>query len=149
MEHVLHGSSAKTHRNRFCRPLATLAAKNCFGTNDAGHCGVYLWIYFLDSSAVYDQLALLPSFNFAGFDQYAKLMDNDRWLTSITNLGVFGLLFMLVAIVLGVGLAILLDQNIRQEGAIRTIYLYPMALSFIVTGTAWKWILNPASGLKN
>ena len=62
----------------------------------------------------------LPSFNFVGFAQYEKLMDNDRWITSITNLGVFGLLFMLVAIGLGVGLAILLDQNIRQEGANRT-----------------------------
>ncbi|QXO19134.1 MULTISPECIES: carbohydrate ABC transporter permease [Vibrio] len=90
----------------------------------------------------------LPSFNFVGFTQYSKLMDNDRWLTSITNLGIFGLLFMLIAIVLGVFLAIFLDQNIRQEGAIRTIYLYPMALSFIVTGTAWKWILNPGLGLE-
>ena len=75
-------------------------------------------------------------------------MDNDRWITSITNLGVFGFLFMAIAILLGVGLAVLLDQNIRQEGAIRTIYLYPMALSFIVTGTAWKWILNPGLGIE-
>jgi glucose/mannose transport system permease protein len=45
-------------------------------------------------------------------------------------------------------LAILLDQRIRIEGAIRTIYLYPMALSFIVTGTAWKWILNPGLGIE-
>lgn len=90
----------------------------------------------------------LPSFKFVGFDQYAKLMENDRWVTSITNLGIFGVLFIAIAIVLGVGLAILLDQNIRQEGAIRTIYLYPMALSFIVTGTAWKWILNPGLGIE-
>lgn len=90
----------------------------------------------------------LPSFNFVGFAQYEKLMENDRWVTSITNLAIFGVLFMLVAIALGVGLAILLDQNIRHEGAIRTIYLYPMALSFIVTGTAWKWILNPGLGLE-
>ncbi|EGQ8091237.1 sugar ABC transporter permease [Vibrio vulnificus] len=90
----------------------------------------------------------LPSFKFVGFDQYAKLMENDRWVTSITNLGIFGVLFIAIAIVLGVGLAILLDQNIRQEGAIRTIYLYPMALSFIVTGTAWKWILNPGLGME-
>jgi glucose/mannose transport system permease protein len=75
-------------------------------------------------------------------------MENDRWITSITNLGIFGLMFMLVAIGLGVFLAILLDQKIRNEGAIRTIYLYPMALSFIVTGTAWKWILNPGLGLE-
>ncbi|EMN7214674.1 sugar ABC transporter permease [Vibrio vulnificus] len=90
----------------------------------------------------------LPSFKFVGFDQYAKLMENDRWVTSITNLVIFGVLFIAIAIVLGVGLAILLDQNIRQEGAIRTIYLYPMALSFIVTGTAWKWILNPGLGIE-
>ncbi|MGO2508292.1 MAG: carbohydrate ABC transporter permease [Vibrio hibernica] len=91
----------------------------------------------------------LPSFNhFIGFGQYAKLMENDRWLTSITNLGIFGLLFLAIVIVLGVGLAILLDQNIRNEGVIRSIYLYPMALSFIVTGTAWKWILNPGLGIE-
>ena len=90
----------------------------------------------------------LPSFNCVGLTQYEKLMDNDRWITSITNLGLFGFLFMAIAILLGVGLAVLLDQNIRQEGAIRTIYLYPMALSFIVTGTAWKWILNPGLGIE-
>lgn len=90
----------------------------------------------------------LPSFNFTGFGQYAKLMENDRWITSITNLGIFGLLFLAIVIVLGVGLAIFLDQNIRSEGVIRSIYLYPMALSFIVTGTAWKWILNPGLGIE-
>ncbi|SJN32296.1 ABC-type sugar transport system, permease component [Vibrio casei] len=90
----------------------------------------------------------LPSFNFTGFGQYIKLMENDRWITSITNLGIFGLLFLAIVIVLGVGLAIFLDQNIRSEGVIRSIYLYPMALSFIVTGTAWKWILNPGLGIE-
>jgi glucose/mannose transport system permease protein len=90
----------------------------------------------------------LPSYDLVGLAQYQKLMENDRWITSITNLGIFGLMFMLVAIGLGVFLAILLDQKIRNEGAIRTIYLYPMALSFIVTGTAWKWILNPGLGLE-
>ncbi|SON50001.1 carbohydrate ABC transporter permease [Vibrio tapetis] len=90
----------------------------------------------------------LPSFKFVGFAQYEKLMENDRWITSITNLAIFGVLFLIIAIALGVFLAIFLDQNIRQEGAIRTIYLYPMALSFIVTGTAWKWILNPGLGIE-
>jgi len=90
----------------------------------------------------------LPSFKFVGFAQYEKLMENDRWMTSITNLAIFGVLFLVIAIVLGAFLAIFLDQNIRQEGAIRTIYLYPMALSFIVTGTAWKWILNPGLGIE-
>jgi len=63
------------------------------------------------------------------------------------NLGLFGLLFTLLCMALGLGLAILLDQKIRAEGFLRAIYLYPMALSFIVTGTAWKWILNPGLGI--
>ena len=58
------------------------------------------------------------------------------------------MLFLIICIVIGVLLAILLDQKIRAEGFLRTIYLYPMALSFIVTGTAWKWILNPTLGLQ-
>ncbi|WP_375748259.1 carbohydrate ABC transporter permease [Vibrio sp. HN007] len=106
--------------------------------------GYILWTAFLSMT----NSRFLPSYKFVGTLQYDKLMDNDRWITSITNLGIFGILFMLLAIVIGVGLAILLDQNIRQEGAIRTIYLYPMALSFIVTGTAWKWILNPGLGIE-
>jgi len=61
---------------------------------------------------------------------------------------IFGGLFMIGCLVIGIFLAILLDQRIRAEGALRTIYLYPMALSFIVTGTAWKWILNPTLGLE-
>jgi glucose/mannose transport system permease protein len=51
--------------------------------------------------------------------------------------------------VVGVVLAILLDQKVRGEGLLRTIYLYPMAISFIVTGTAWKWMLNPGQGLEH
>ncbi|KMQ76203.1 carbohydrate ABC transporter permease [Marinobacter subterrani] len=92
--------------------------------------------------------SFLPVYEFIGFDQYAKLMTNDRWLTASINLGIFGGLFILSCLVIGVFLAIFLDQRIRQEGAIRTIYLYPMALSMIVTGTVWKWILNPSLGLE-
>jgi glucose/mannose transport system permease protein len=106
--------------------------------------GYIFWTAYLSMS----NSRFLPSYRFIGFGQYERLMENDRWATALTNLGIFGGLFILLAIVLGVGLAILLDQQIRQEGAIRTIYLYPMALSFIVTGTAWKWILNPGLGIE-
>jgi len=92
--------------------------------------------------------SFLPVYEFVGFEQYAKLMANDRWLTASVNLGIFGGLFIACCLVIGVVLAIFLDQKIRQEGAIRTIYLYPMALSMIVTGTVWKWILNPSLGLE-
>ena len=91
---------------------------------------------------------LMPQWEFVGIDQYLKLLENDRWLLACKNLMIFGGLFILLAIVIGLLLAILLDQKIRAEGFLRTIYLYPMALSFIVTGTAWKWILNPDSGIQ-
>lgn len=90
----------------------------------------------------------LPTYDIVGFKQYALLFENERWLVACTNLVIFGGLFILICLAIGVFLAILLDQRIRQEGAIRTIYLYPMALSFIVTGTAWKWMLNPGLGLE-
>jgi glucose/mannose transport system permease protein len=91
---------------------------------------------------------LLPNYDFAGLAQYRQLFDNDRWWTAARNLGIFGSLFIGISLALGLFLAILLDQKIRAEGALRAIYLYPMALSFIVTGTAWKWILNPGLGLE-
>ncbi|MCZ4366034.1 carbohydrate ABC transporter permease [Sulfitobacter dubius] len=91
---------------------------------------------------------LLPKYEIEGFIQYERLFASPRWETAFSNLFVFGILFIVIAMVLGLALAILLDQNIRTEGAIRTIYLYPMALSMIVTGTAWKWILNPGLGLE-
>jgi len=64
-------------------------------------------------------------------------------------LAIFGSLYIIICSVLGLGLAILLDQKIRAEGVLRPIYLYPMALSFIVTGTAWKWFLDPGIGLEH
>lgn len=91
---------------------------------------------------------LLPKYEIEGFLQYGRLFSSLRWDTAFGNLFLFGGLFIGVSMVLGLILAIFLDQNIRAEGAIRTIYLYPMALSMIVTGTAWKWILNPGLGLE-
>ncbi|WP_035059261.1 carbohydrate ABC transporter permease [Andreprevotia chitinilytica] len=91
---------------------------------------------------------LLPSFNWAGLTQYHALFALERWWVAVKNLFIFGGLFIGGAMAIGIALAILLDQKIRAEGALRTIYLYPMALSFIVTGTAWKWMLNPGLGLE-
>tara|TARA_R110002073_G_scaffold16233_2_gene62729 strand:- start:891 stop:1739 length:849 start_codon:yes stop_codon:yes gene_type:complete len=91
---------------------------------------------------------LMPRYEFDSFIQYERLAASPRFETAMVNLAIFGTLFILIAMVLGLLLAILLDQKIRTEGAIRTIYLYPMALSMIVTGTAWKWILNPELGIE-
>ena len=91
---------------------------------------------------------LLPRYQFEGLLQYRKLWEMDRWYVALDNLFVFSALFILFCMAIGLLLAILLDQRIRIEGALRTVYLYPMALSFIVTGTAWKWILNPGLGIE-
>jgi glucose/mannose transport system permease protein len=90
---------------------------------------------------------MMPNFEYAGFGQYTDLFQIDRWWVAASNLGIFGGLFILICLIIGLTMAVLLDQRIRAEGALRAIYLYPMALSFIVTGAAWKWILNPGLGL--
>jgi glucose/mannose transport system permease protein len=71
------------------------------------------------------------------------------WYTSIINMAIFGALYIFGCLAIGLLLAILLDQKIRAEGVLRPIYLYPMALSFIVTGVAWKWFLDPGLGLEH
>ena len=83
-----------------------------------------------------------------GIEQYLKVWQHPRWDVALDNLWLFGSLYIVLCLAIGLTLAILLDQRIRQEGALRSIYLYPMALSFIVTGTAWKWMLNPGLGLE-
>jgi glucose/mannose transport system permease protein len=91
---------------------------------------------------------MLPQWEFVGFDQYARLFANPRWHVALDNLLIFIVLFIGISLLLGLLLAIFLDRKVRAEGALRTIYLYPMAISFVVTGTAWKWILNPGLGIE-
>lgn len=91
---------------------------------------------------------LLPRTNFVGLDQYERLWSNSRWLISIENLAVFGVMSLVFTIVMGFLLAVLMDQKIRFEDTFRTIMLYPFALSFIVTGLVWQWILNPDFGIQ-
>ena len=92
---------------------------------------------------------LMPRYEIDGIGQYTRLFASPRWDVAINNLFLFGGLFIVISMVIGLALAIFLDQRIRAEGVLRTIYLYPMALSLIVTGTAWKWILNPGLGIQD
>lgn len=91
---------------------------------------------------------LLPKLNFVGFDQYERLWESSRWLTSIGNLMLYGVFALVFTILMGFLLAVLMDQKIRFEDTFRTIMLYPFALSFIVTGLVWQWILNPEFGIQ-
>ncbi|AOF93208.1 sugar ABC transporter permease [Sinorhizobium sp. RAC02] len=108
---------------------------------------VYLFILWTGLISVTSS-KFVPTYDFVGLEQYIRLWATPRWHTAVANLFIFSVLFLALSTGLGLLMAILLDQNIRAEGALRAIYLYPMALSFIVTGTAWKWIMNPGLGIQ-
>jgi glucose/mannose transport system permease protein len=91
---------------------------------------------------------LLPVSQFVGLRQYQQLFASDRWLISLQNLVVFGILFVLGCLVIGFLLAVALDQKVRFENTFRTIFLYPYAMSFIVTGLIWQWLMNPGLGIQ-
>lgn len=92
---------------------------------------------------------MLPRFDrWEGFSNYLKVWNHPRWEVALDNFFIFGLLYIGLTLLIGLLLAIFLDQKIRAEGVLRTIYLYPMALSFIVTGVAWQWIMSPDLGLE-
>jgi glucose/mannose transport system permease protein len=101
-----------------------------------------LYLSFTDSR-------MLPSYGWVGLQNYQNLFRLSHWSIALTNLAIFASLYIVICTAIGLGLAIFLDQKIRGEGFLRPIYLYPMALSFIVTGTAWKWLLDPGIGLEH
>lgn len=92
---------------------------------------------------------LLPRLNFIGFEQYERLWAAPRWIISVQNLVIYGILMLVFSLVIGFILAALMDQKIRFENTFRTIFLYPFALSFIVTGLVWQWMLNPEFGIQS
>ncbi|GHA10281.1 ABC transporter permease [Devosia pacifica] len=100
-----------------------------------------IWYSFTDSR-------LLPTGDFVGFEQYERLFNTSRWNRSVSNLIWYGAFSLVLTLSLGFLLAVLLDQKVRFESAFRTIMLYPFALSFIVTGLVWQWIMNPTLGLQ-
>jgi glucose/mannose transport system permease protein len=91
---------------------------------------------------------MLPSSVFVGLRQYNSLSINERWLTSAQNIVIFGTLFIAAALALGFLLAALIDQRVRSESLLRSIFLYPFSMSFIVTGLAWRWLLDPTLGVQ-
>lgn len=91
---------------------------------------------------------LFPSSNYIGFAQYGRLFSTSKWLVAFQNLAVFGVLYVGGCLVLGFLLAAALDRKVRFESAFRTIFLYPYAMSFVVTGLVWQWLMNPTFGLQ-
>jgi glucose/mannose transport system permease protein len=89
-----------------------------------------------------------PASDFVGASQYIRLFNNDRWLLSLQNVAVYGVLFIAACLIIGFLLAVFIDQKVMAEGALRTIFLYPYAMSFVATGLIWQWILNPELGIQ-
>jgi glucose/mannose transport system permease protein len=106
--------------------------------------GFSLWTFWLSLSTS----TILPDPTFAGFPEYVALWQSKRWIVSFQNLFLFGSLYVAGSLIVGTLLAILIDQRVRFESIWRTIYLYPLAISFIVTGTVWRWIFHPQTGVE-
>jgi glucose/mannose transport system permease protein len=106
---------------------------------------VYGFIAFTGFVSLTKWNNLLPDFSLVGLSNYQSLFANQRFQIDLRNTVTFTLLFLIMCLVIGFLLAFLLDQRIRAEGIFRSIYLFPMAISFIVTGVAWRWLLTPGS----
>ncbi len=130
-----------SHRFRGIVPFAALLPMAL--TVIVGYLGSVLWslrISFTSSRS-------FPSDNFVGLAQYVRLFDNERWLLSLHNLAVYGVLFVAACMLIGFLLAVFIDQNVTGEGVLRTVFLYPYAMSFVATGLIWQWMLTPGGGI--
>lgn len=137
-------SEARPPIRLFRNPMSKIASLPMIFTALVVFVGGTIWtiVYsFTDSG-------LLPRLEWAGLEQYERLWSTRRWIVSIENLAIYGICSLVLTLVLGFVLAALLDRKIRFEDAFRTIFLYPFALSFIVTGLVWQWILNPELGVQ-
>jgi glucose/mannose transport system permease protein len=131
-------------RFRAARVPAILALVPAAAVVIVVYLGCMLWTVRLS----FTSSKLLPTLDFVGLDQYRRLFANARFLISAENLLIFGVLFLAGCLALGFLLAVFIDQRVRAEGMFRTVFLYPHAMSFIVTGLVWQWFLNPTLGLQ-
>jgi glucose/mannose transport system permease protein len=111
----------------------------------------FLYVFVFTAWTLYISMSnssLLPSYGFVGLENYVSLWQNRRWNIAYTNLLMFSGFYVLGALSIGLLLAILIDQRVRAESVWRTIFLYPLAVSFIVTGTVWSWLYGPSAGIQ-
>jgi glucose/mannose transport system permease protein len=109
-----------------------------------GYLGTVLWSIKVSLSSS----RTFPSDTFVGLAQYTRLFENERWLLSLNNLALYGVLFICACLVIGFLLAVFIDQNVSGEGVLRTVFLYPYAMSFVATGLVWQWMLTPGIGIE-
>lgn len=137
---------ARRSSRMFKNMTAKIAALPMIATALVIFVGCTLWTIYHS----FTRSRLLPApEKWVGLKNYDRLWGENRWLISIENLAIFGACSLVLSLVIGFILAALLDRKIRFENTIRTIILYPFALSFVVTGLVWQWLLNPSLGLQN
>jgi glucose/mannose transport system permease protein len=104
-----------------------------------GYLGSFAWTFYVSLTSSRS----IASTRLVGFAQYERLFGNERWLLSLHNLVLYGVLFIVACMVIGFLLAAAIDRQVAGEGALRTIFLYPYAMSFVATGLVWQWVLTP------
>jgi glucose/mannose transport system permease protein len=108
-------------------------------------CIIYSFVLSFTNSRIFPAFA---AENFVGTDQYARLWSTGRWLISVNNIWFFGLLSIVANMTAGYLLAVFMDQRIKAEDWFRSIFLYPFAMSLVITGLVWRWILDPNYGIQ-
>lgn len=135
----------KTRPRHWLRALVTWTALlPMAATVLVAYLGTVLWSLKVSMS----NSRTFPSDEYVGLAQYERLFGNERWLLSLQNLALYGVLFIVACMVIGFLLAVFIDQKVKAEGALRTIFLYPYAMSFVATGLVWQWLLNPGNGIQ-
>ncbi len=107
---------------------------------------IYVFIFWSVRVSLSQWKGLLPNYTWAGFRNYIMLFSDARFQIDVRNTLIFTSLFVTGSLVLGLAMALLLDRNIPGEGFFRTVFLFPMAISYIVTGVVWRWLMNSATG---
>jgi glucose/mannose transport system permease protein len=111
----------------------------------------FVYVFIFTFWTLYISLSnstLLPTYTFVGVKHYFELWANKRWAIAYGNLFFYSGIYVVLSLLLGLALAIAIDQRVRFESFWRTIFLYPLAVSFAVTGTVWSWIYSPNAGIE-
>lgn len=107
---------------------------------------VYGFIAWSGRVSLSNWRGLTPNYEWVGLQNYINLFSDQRFHIDVRNTVIFTVLFVGGSLLVGLTLAILLDQRLSGEGFFRSLFLFPMAISFIVTGVVWRWLMNPAPG---
>ena len=108
---------------------------------------VYVFIGWTVRTSFSQWRGIMPDYTFVGWSNYAAVLSSPRFMINVWNTLFFTAAFLALTIALGLTMAYLLDRGVRGENFFRTVYLFPMAISFVVTGVAWRWIFNPTIGI--